>query len=454
MRRAVALMFVAGLTLPAQDLLPSEVLMLSRIRARVREVVDRLPDCACIESVARFRKARGKELQPVDKLVFQVLFSGGKELFALPGGTRWETEPFPFMTSGLMSNGIFALHLRSIFLNDQSLIRYHGMEQPSGRAEARYDYSMSSMMSGFNLTRGRVTAAVAQRGSFWADPETYDLRRLEFYAEEMPPELLYSEVYTSIWYERVRLGDADVLLPQSAELRTVDTNGEEDRNLIEFTQCQRFHVESELRFSGPVSDSGLPSHTAPPAPAREVALPPNLRLTLALSAPLDDRMPVGLPIEAKVAGDVTLKRKLLVPGGSLVRGRIRQLEQSAEYPGHFIVALEFTDIEAPGSNFRFYADLVDLDRPPGVQTALELPGLSGARIQVLPRAVSGVATFFVSGPHFPPGPRIQTDLEDASLATGGRPLEATGQGLRAVLIAPVRLPGRPRAARSSRFRCG
>jgi hypothetical protein len=65
MRRALSLFFLSALWMPSQDL-PPEVLTLARIHDRVREAVERLPDCTCVETVARFRKSAG----------LQILFSG------------------------------------------------------------------------------------------------------------------------------------------------------------------------------------------------------------------------------------------------------------------------------------------------------------------------------------------------------------------------------------------
>jgi hypothetical protein len=141
----------------------------------------------------------------VDRAVLQILFSGGKELFASPGDTHWETDPFAFLTSGMMGNGIFALHLKAVFLNNQAIIRYKGDESPTGRREARYDFTISRMSSGYTVQHAGASGVVAERGSFWADPETYDLRRLEFHAEEIPPELLYADIFTAIDYDRVRI---------------------------------------------------------------------------------------------------------------------------------------------------------------------------------------------------------------------------------------------------------
>jgi hypothetical protein len=101
--------------------------------------------------VARFRKSAGKDLKPLDRVVLQILFSGGKELFASPGDTHWETNPFAFVASGMMSNGLFALNLKTVFLDNHSIIRYKGDEFPTGRREVRYDFTISRMSSGYTI---------------------------------------------------------------------------------------------------------------------------------------------------------------------------------------------------------------------------------------------------------------------------------------------------------------
>ena len=310
MRRSLSLLFLAVFSVPAQDL-PPEVLTLARIHDRVREAVERLPDCTCVETVARFRKPAGKDLKPVDRVVLQILFSGGKELFASPGDTHWETNPFAFLASGMMGNGLFALNLKTIFLDNHSIIRYKGDESPTGRREARYDFHISRMSSGYTVQHAGASGVVAERGSFWADPETYDLRRLEFHADEIPPELLYADISTTIDYNRVRIGASDVLLPQTADMRTTGVDGEENLNHIEFTHCQGFHAESTLVFGAArdAAPAAGPATTPPQPAAAEGTLPPDLRIAVALSAPLDDHAAVGSLIQGKVVGSVTAKGK-------------------------------------------------------------------------------------------------------------------------------------------------
>src|ERR1019366_6398959 len=113
MRRSFSLLFLAALSLPAQDL-PPGVLTLARIHDRVREAVERLPDCTCVETVARFRKSAGKDLKPVDRAVLQILSSGVKELFASPSST---TRP---------SSGTRATNLPPGFAKPATISRFRG----------------------------------------------------------------------------------------------------------------------------------------------------------------------------------------------------------------------------------------------------------------------------------------------------------------------------------------
>ncbi len=92
-----------------------------------------------------------------------------------------------------------------------------------------------------------------------------------------------------------------------------------------------------------------------------------------------------------------------------MRGRIRRLERYAEPSPHFVVALEFTEVEVQGIRHRFDADLMELGTASGVQETLatetmevsdELGG--GKKIKKMRESIRlsrlpGVATFFYKG---------------------------------------------------------
>jgi len=417
-RSACATVLAAAL-LCAQGL-PPEVIALTRIRDGVRRTFEQLPDCTCVETVNRYLKPAGKSMQAMDRMVLETLFTGDEELFASPGDAHWNTDPATFIASGLIGNGLFASHLKSVFLNNVSITRYHGEESAGGRRESRYDFSISQNLSGYQVHSYNVTRIVATEGSFWADPETHELRRLEFHAVEMPPELMYLDLFTAITYGHVRVGERDILLPQTAVLEATDIEGGVKRDLIEFTHCRGFQTESTLHFE----DEPVPPPSRGPAlfsSKADQALPAGLRLTITLAGPLSDQTAVGSLIEGKIVGAVMQKGKVLVPDGATVKGRVRRLEHYADSGDgligeYYAVGLEFMRIELPAASLRFYAAMQDVDRAEGIQMSTfggsrekrtEMKAGPTSMIQIETRHdsitapdVPGVGTFFVRRPHF------------------------------------------------------
>jgi hypothetical protein len=287
------------------------------------------------------------------------------------------------------------------------------------------------------LQRAGASGAVAIRGSFWADPETYDLLRMEFHAEEIPPQLGYSAVSTLIDYDRVRIGGSDVLLPQAADLRTIGVDSERKWNHIEFTHCQGFNTESAMSFGAAEVSAATGPAVAPAPPMEESTLAAGLRIVIALNAPLEDRSPVGSLIEGKVAGSVMQKGKVLIPDGAPVQGRIRRLERYSDIGGYFTVGLEFMRIQTPSGSLRFYADLQDVDRPEGVEMVLgdarvtkegEFSGFGQQtkwsqtdRVHITTHEVPGVGTFFVRGARFSLPPGFKTVWKTQAYPRSGRP---------------------------------
>ena len=171
---------------------------------------------------------------------------------------------------------------------------------------------------------------VAWSGTFWADPVTFDLIRLEVRADEIPPLLEINDAITTMEYARTRIGQADVLLPQTGELRLLGTSGEESLAHVEFTHCRSFQTETSISFAEPDSPQGLaqpipatPNHSAPPV-AGTLLLPAGLTVTIALDAPVTDRAAVGELIEGHVVGNVLFHGKALIPAAATVHGRIRR----------------------------------------------------------------------------------------------------------------------------------
>jgi hypothetical protein len=306
----------------------------------------------------------------------------------------------------MSGTGAFAITLGNI-LAGVATITPRGEETLGGRTALKYDFRLPRFVNKFEITLGGVSGVVGEEGSFWVDPRTLDFIRLESRAIEIPANLPVEETGTGVRYARMRISERDVLVPQQAELHMVRTKGEETLNRTEFTHCRAFSAQSDVRFDPEPDDPAkAPLLTAAPNdPDR--AVPSLLRITVQLTTPITPRDAVGTPIEGRVIGDVRQKARIVIPDGSVVRGRIRRLERDpANGSPAFLVALEFTDVEASGGTLPFYADLVRVDGNPGIRPALServfVPCDAGEKCQSGDRTITlpglpGVALLHVRG---------------------------------------------------------
>jgi hypothetical protein len=100
-------------------------------------------------------------------------------------------------------------------------------------------------------------------------------------------------------------------------------------------------------------------------PTQEVqeAVPGGLLVSLALATPITEQATVGQIVDAKVVGNVKYKDQVVIAAGSVVRGGVPRRERYSERDNHFIVALEFTEMEAGPLVLRFFARLQSMGQP-------------------------------------------------------------------------------------------
>jgi hypothetical protein len=188
-------------------------------------------------------------------------------------------------------------------------------------------------------------------------------------AEDIPLNVPVLSSNTSVDYAHTNLGGTDFLLPQSADSLLVKFSGEESKNHIEFTHCHLFGAQSSISF-GP--EKGFPLFGASSVLEVSRELLPALAVAIKLSTRVTDKTTVGALIEGVVDGNVQRKGKVLIPDGSPVRGRVRRLEWNEDRGGYFVVGLEFTEIEAAGTRYRFFADLEGTDALPNLHQTLRV----------------------------------------------------------------------------------
>jgi hypothetical protein len=318
--------------------------LLPRIREKMTAVLQRQPNYTCTETVERTRQAAGNHTRVEDTLRLEVALVNGKEMFAWPGSKQFEDRELDdLVATGMFGNGNFAIYARILFLSNVAVFENRGETQLGGRSAWHYEFRVSRDVSGHRLRVNDREAVVGFHGSFYADPGTLDVRRIEVVAEDIPSELGVSAAETSVDYDRREIGDEEFLLPVDSELMMAMPDVV-SRNWVRFSSCRRFAGESTLSFNDPVLADAA---SAPAAPKKEVEIPAGL--TLQLDMPALDLMQaaVGDPVQSTLRASLRSRHQLLAPKGSVARGRIVRLDR---YPNYFALQIEFQDLDWPGGH--------------------------------------------------------------------------------------------------------
>ena len=335
--RTFLVLLAAAAWLPAQE---SD--RLARIREKMADVLLRQPDYTCTETVERTRQAAGSRSRIEDTLRLEVALVDGKEMFAWPGSKQFEDRDLSdLISTGMFGDGNFATYARILFLTNLAVFEDSGEAELGGRASWRYDFRVARSAGGSRLRVDGREAVVGFHGSFYADPMTLDVRRIEVEVEDIPADLKVLDAETIVDLGRLRIGDEDFLLPAESQLRMALPDVV-DRNWVRFSSCRKFTGESTLLFNDPV----LAEASAPAAP-REVKIPAKLSLELEMPDLDLTQAAVGDPVRATLWADVKNHGNLLAPKGSIARGRILRLDRLPEY---FVLRVQFRDLDWPGGH--------------------------------------------------------------------------------------------------------
>jgi hypothetical protein len=324
----------------------------------------RQPNYTCIETVERSRRSgAARKFQLQDTLRLEVALVEGKEMFAWPGSRKFEDADLRTMVStGTFGNGNFALHARAIFQGRGPTFQYRGQTVLDGQAAFQFDYRVALFESGYQIRVAEKEARVGYHGAFYADPASFNVRRLEVIADDIPAELGMSQATDVMDYGNVPIGGAEFLLPVRSQLTLIDLHGQESRNETRFTSCRQFTGDSTLSFGDPPPD--LP---AAAEPVQEIELPGNLEVALSLLDGVDtENAAVGDPLRARLNRDLRYKGNVLFSKGAVATGRVTRIERRSDY---IVLGLEFDELAAPGAH---------------AQLKLKLENVTGAQILLVP----------------------------------------------------------------------
>lgn len=290
------------------------------------------------------------ELATTDRVRLEVTVSQGAELHSWPGATRFdERNVDDLIRNGPVSTGSFGAYLNSIFGQPGVAYRYKGEQTADGKTLYEYAYQVPLAASHFEVKTDNGWRPTAYEGEFRIDPQSFELQSLTVRTVNPPESAAFCQAAATLGYQRVHIGDSDLLLPRQAELQIELKHGPETRNVTTFTDCREYQAESQIVFD----DSAGSGAAAPQATGRgRVALPIGLPVTLALTAPIDTATAAaGDPVEARVVKGVRRpgSSEDLVPAGAIVRGRIRRVEHHLLPSPYFRIVLAFNRVQVNGA---------------------------------------------------------------------------------------------------------
>lgn len=357
-------MFLAAGAVNAQDsaerLLVEPGDLLGKIKARMKENLERLPDYTCQQSIRRLRRARpGQPWEKYDTLRVDVAYVGGQEVHGWAGSKLGEKDLRDLAGRGSIGTGSFAMHARNVFLRKAPEFIYVGeAELSDGRKAIRYDFEVPREGSVYKVRVAPLESIVAFRGAFWVHPETMDLLKLMIEVDEVPG-LPVATVSDAMEYSRMRIGGESFLLPARSELTIVTHEGGENRNLTAMEGCRQYQTESKLSF-----DLDAPA-AAPGAEAKAaVELPKRAVMELSLETEIaPDSAAAGDPVRAVLSKAVKQGEQVLAPEGAVAEGRLMRMEREAQPFPHYVIAMEFTSLEWAGGRVDLHATMEDASGP-------------------------------------------------------------------------------------------
>jgi len=371
----LVLLACSGSAVAAPDDLPREMVMLARFKQQMRQILSQVHNYTCLETIERsVQGRRAKVFSPLDTVLLEVSSLEGKELLAWPGARRFhEADPSSFVSGGLMGSGVFATYARNVFLYDTTTIQYYGYEDMAGSPVARFDFRVPEVWSKYQIQANGGSAKVATTGSFWIDPTSLDLVRMEVRADKIPASLGIENTVTIIDYARMRIGDSEVLMPQGAKLRLTLLSGEVRRNEIQFSHCREYRTDSSIRFDMPDAPAAVP-----PPTVRTVDLPAGLTVPVELETAIDSTSAhVGDLLRGHVTNDVRQKAQMIIPKGAIVTGRIRGLERLRSPETAIDLTIEIAELEWESTSAEFYGELLPKGSGRAEDSSYNTPSING-----------------------------------------------------------------------------
>lgn len=402
-------------------------LLFNKVRTGVVENVQHFTRYTCVQTVTRSqfqlpatgnscavaiatneRDNAARVLRWHDRLRLDVAEGEKSEMFSWAGASQFETGDITQMVArGASGSGEFGAFLASVFGGGGEDFVYRGLKDtPLGRLAA-FDFRVPLAKSHYEYSSGKKGyATVGYHGTFFADPDSAELRELDLEATEFPAAEEVCRVEDKMQYARTQIGQSSNVLPKASSMDVIYKNSTESLNETKFAGCREYVGESTIRFD--VDDSGNTPESAKGADMRP--LPAKTRLRVKIEPTIDsDKAAAGDPITGVIEAAVKVKGETVVHAGDKLHGRIVRLEQDLGPVPRWTVAILFQTIERAGVEQKVsLKPLDDGDRSPQGSAPGGRRGFSAA---AAPSTITSER---------PPGGGIYSFVEAGNLVLGAK----------------------------------
>ena len=317
--------------------------LLVRARARIEESLNRLPNYMCTQTIDRYQyqpdvinnslacdestERPVTRLATSDRLRFDVSVKSTGEMYGWAGEGRFDDrELTDIVKDGAIGTGSFTAFLSGIFSTEAVRFTYDGELTQDGRPFAEFGFHVPYEKSHYFFNFAEHRSVTGYDGTFLVNPQTADISRLTIRTSQFPAETGACYSSTTLDYTRIRLQGAEFLLPSLSVMRVFSRDGRIAVNHTVYSSCHEFLGESTLTFGPPANVLG--GEQRPGSASQVFVIPPKLRFRVALTEGIDTATAAaGDSIKAKLVTPIRDRRKVLIPIGAAITGRIVHIRQ-------------------------------------------------------------------------------------------------------------------------------
>ncbi len=381
MRKTVAVTFLLlAASVCAFTQIPFAQTLFNQVRQKVLNDVTRAPRYTCVQTITRVQyrphypggrpnacsaliQARKELASPGtiiwrDRLRFDVAISNRGEMFSWAGATEFESgELSDLALSGSTGSGDFASFLSAVFGPDAEQFHYLGpQDTPFGLLSA-FDFKVPIHKSHYSYkSEGHPARTIGYGGTFYAQPDSGDLKRLVIDTDQFPQGDSFCHVVDTMDYGHLKVGSGDFLLPTVARMDILYSNGEESQNEKRYSNCREFTGTSTLRFD----DNDEVQSSSAQTKQDLQSLPPKTHIKVRIDPPISSvTAAAGDAVIGIVEKEVRNKGQVLVRATDRLHGRILRFEQFQLPDPHWLIAIRFDAIERDGVEQRMTFAPVD-----------------------------------------------------------------------------------------------